>query len=176
MSHSSHRALAARAVLVALAIAAAPNEATARAFCADPRGCGMVDESCILPPIPPEPETRPLRPALRFAQIAGRLRAVDPRVDECFAAHFEGERPPRTLRVTVFVHRSGRWSLGFGARPRAPSVDEELRGASPLEVCVADWIAGELGPRIEPARGRAMRRVSRVFRVTLAAPARSEEG
>ncbi|GAB4110068.1 MAG: hypothetical protein OHK0013_45890 [Sandaracinaceae bacterium] len=172
MQRCSHRSTSAAAAALALAVLAAsmPDVAHARAVCRDPRGCGRVDER-ILPPIPSEPEGPVLRPALRFSQIAGRLRALGPRVDACFAAHFEGERAPRTLRVTVFVHRSGRWSLAFGVRPRTPRADEELRGASPLEVCIADWISGELGPRIEPARGRAVRRVAHVFRITpLAGP------
>lgn len=160
-------------LLVALV---APSGASARAVCADPR-CGMVDVDVIVPPPPPPVDPGPPgpRPVLRFSQVRGRLRGLGLRVNECFATHFEGARPPRALEVTVFVHPSGRWSLAFGARPRTPRPDEELRGADPLQVCIADWIAGELGPRLEPFRGRAPRRAAQRYRIALpVAPAAPE--
>jgi hypothetical protein len=158
-----------------LLAAAIPSGAMARAVCTDPR-CGMVDVDVIVPPPPPvDPGPPALRPALRFSQIRARLRALGPRVNECFATHFEGTRPPRAQLVTVFVHPSGRWSLAFGPQPRTPRPDEELRGGAPLEVCIADWISGELGPRLEPSRGRAPRRVALSYRITVPASPRAPE-
>ncbi len=125
----------------------------------------------VVPPIDPGPPAP--RPALAMADVRGRLSTLGPRVDECFNTHFEGERAPRAFPITVFVHADGRWSLGFGSRVRAPRSDQELRGSTPLEVCVADWVSGEIGPRLQPPGGRATRRVAVSFRPQLATvPAR----
>lgn len=159
-----------RLLLVSLCLVSVPATASARAVCRDPRECGMVDELRVMPPIPPEPPGPPALPApLRLARVRPRLVALSPRVDECFHTHFEGDRAPRTYPVTLFVHPDGRWSLAFGPRARAPERGAELRGESPLEVCIADWISGEIGPRIQPPGGRAPRRVAVSYRPRLAA-------
>lgn len=142
------------------------SRAEARAVCVDPR-CGYVD---IEPPLPPD-VAPPIRvPTLRLRDVAPRLRGLATHVDECFATHFEGARAPRNHPVTVFVHPDGRWSVAFGPRPRVPARGQELRGTSPLEVCIADWIAGELGPSIQPPGGRAIRRVAVTFHPQLPPP------
>ncbi len=160
------------ALLLVLALTGRSTAASARAYCADPDLCGgrELDRERIIEPPPPHDPGPPVpRGALRFSQLRPRLRAIAPHVEECFATHFEGERPPRAVAVTVFVHPSGRWSLAFGPRPRRPAVDAEARGTTPLEVCIADWVSGEIGPRLEPFRGRAPRRVTQSYRVTLPA-------
>lgn len=113
----------------------------------------------IMPPLPPgDPGPALPRVPLTLADARARLRALTPRVNECFATHFEGERVPRRYALTLFVHPDGRWSLGFGAGVRAPARNVEARGQSPLEVCIADWVSGELGPVLQPP-GRVQRRV-----------------
>jgi hypothetical protein len=157
--------------IASLSLLCVPLTASARAVCRDPRDCGMVDDYRVMPPLPPEPPgPPPLRAPLRLAQVRPRLLALAPHVDECFATHFEGERAPRTFAVTLFVHPDGRWSLGFGGRARPPERGAELRGQTPLEVCIADWISGEIGPRLQPPGGRAPRRVAVSYRPHLAAP------
>lgn len=157
------------AVLVAASLIA-PDAVAARAVCADPR-CGMVDVE-IMPPIvvpPVDPGPPAPRAMLAVADVRGRLSTLGPRVDECFDTHFEGDRAPRAFPITVFVHPDGRWSLAFGPRARAPRGGDELRGTTPLEVCVADWVSSEIGPRLQPpggqsTRGRSVRRVAVSFR------------
>lgn len=159
----------ARHVLLALlALCSMPSGVAARAVCRD-ADCTRVDELRIMPPIPPDPGPPAPRAPLRLAEVRPRLVALAPRVDDCFATHFEGDRAPRTYPVTLFVHPDGRWSLAFDARARAPERGAELRGQTPLEVCVSDWISGEIGPRIQPPGGRAPRRVAVSYRPRLAA-------
>ena len=165
--------------LTATVGALTPADVAARARCVDER-CGrvMVEDvppfirpPIVVPPVDPGP---PLpRTALAIGEVRARLSALGPRVDECFDTHFEGDRAPRTYPITVFVHADGRWSLGFGPRVRAPRAEDELRGQSPLEVCLADWVSSEIGPRLQPPGGRATRRVAVSFRPHLSpVPAR----
>ncbi len=167
-----------RALFFALAVVVTAigvvGSARARAVCRDSEDCGRVVD--IMPPIPPVDRGPPVpRSALRVRDVAGRLRAIAPRVSECVATHFEGERPPRVLVVTVFIEPEGRWSLGFGRRPVPPIPGAETRGATPLEVCVANWISGEIGPRLQPPGGRTVRRVARTYRIA-ASPAEGAGG
>ena len=160
----------ARHLLVVLCLVSMPTSAEARAVCRDRRGCGLDEELRIMPPVPPEPPGPPALPApLPLARVRPRLLAIAPRVDECFSTHFEGARAPRAYPLTVFVHPDGRWSLAFGPRPRPPQRDAELRGQSPLEVCIADWVSSEIGPRVQPPGGRATRRVAVSYRPRIAA-------
>jgi hypothetical protein len=155
-------------LVVLLAFASVPSGVSARAVCRD-EDCGRAEELRIMPPIPPSDPGPPApRAPLRMAQVRPRLLALGPRVDECFTTHFEGDRAPRTYPVTLFVHPDGRWSLAFGPHARAPDRGAELRGQTPLEVCISDWISGEIGPRIQPPGGRAPRRVALSYRPRLA--------
>jgi hypothetical protein len=156
-------------VLLALyGLASSPSDVSARIVCRD-EDCGREEDLRILPPFPPDSPGPPApRAPLRLAEVRPRLVALGPRVDECFATHFDGEHAPRAYPMTVFVHPDGRWSLAFGPRPRVPSHGAELRGETPLEVCISDWISGEIGPRIQPPGGRAPRRVAVSYRPHLA--------
>lgn len=173
LMHAHCRPVLVAPLLALLLGAVSPADAEARAVCTDLRRCGGEDYAEIIVPIPPDPGPPAPRAAMTLNDARSHVRSLGPRVDECFATHFEGARAPRTYAVTMFVHPDGRWSLAFGPRARAPRRDAELRGESPLEVCVADWIAGELGPRIQPPGGRADRRLAFTFHphVAAAAPA-----
>jgi len=167
-----HVALVA-AALFAGSAAIVPG-AQARAVCRDLEDCRREIE--IMPPVPPRDPGPPVpRSALRVREVAGRLRTVTPRVSECVATHYEGERPPTRVVVTVFVEPDGRWSLGFGARAVPPVPGAEARGGTPLEVCIANWISSEIGPRLQPPGGRSVRRVARTYRIA-ALPAEGAGG
>jgi hypothetical protein len=156
------------APIAVLALVSLPTGAAARAVCRDPRGCGIDERTG--PPVLPEPDgALSLRAPLGLRTLRARLVALRPRVAECFATYFEGARAPRSYLVTLFDHPDGRWSLAFGPRPAPPLPGVEQRGTGPLEVCIADWVSGEIGPRVQPPRGRAPRRVSVSFRPVLPA-------
>lgn len=166
--------LALLSTAVVLGAAALASSAQARAVCRDLEDCRREIE--IMPPIPPpEPGPPVPRQALRVRDVAARMRVIAPRVSECVATHFEGERPPRRLLVTVFISPDGRWSVGFGPRAAPPVPGVEARGATPLEVCVANWISSEIGPRLQPPGGRTTRRVTRTYRIA-ALPAEGAGG
>lgn len=89
------------------------------------------------------------------------------RFDQCVAEH-GGDAPARRLALHILVWPSGEWSLYVGRVPRRPEVG--ARGATPLEVCIGDWIAGEIGSQLEPAsrrEGRSPQRTTYVHRVIL---------
>ena len=145
---SGMRSLAA-IVLTLLVVPASHVEA--RAMCAG-RHCGDVD---IMPPIPPPPDgpTVP-RAGLSFSVIAPHLRGLQAHVEECAATHLD--EIPRSISVRVTVQPDGRWGLAFD---RARPTEIEERGHAPFEVCVADWVSSEVGPRVEPLASRRPRNV-----------------
>ena len=154
---------------VSLALLLLPaSRADARAVCVDPR-CGH--EVDIMPPPypPPHPDGPALpRAGLPFREIAPRLHTLVGHVEECAATHLDVV--PRTLSVRVTVQPDGLWGLSFGS---ARATGTEERGHAPFEVCVADWVSSELGPRLEPLASRRPRNVVVRYRLSNSSPART---
>ena len=146
---SGMRSLA--AILLLLLVVPA-SHVEARAMCVG-RHCGDLD---IMPPIPPTPPDGPPVPraGLPFSSIAPRVRALQAHVEECASTHLDDV--PRNVSMRVTVQPDGRWGLSFG---RAQPTEIEERGHTPFEVCVADWVSSELGPRVEPLASRRPRNV-----------------
>jgi hypothetical protein len=144
------------AVVLALSLVVAPLGAQAGAH-------ARVDEDFMMPPIivPPSPpaSTEPARATA--SGVRERLRVMDREIGECVRTHLD--ETPRTLTVHVFVYPSGEWGLALG-RVRTPPA-ANARGETPLEVCVADWVASSLGSHTEPFRGRRPRDVSVTYRL-----------
>ena len=156
---------------VSLALLLMPtSHADARAACIEPR-CGLDHEVDIMPPpYPPPPPDGPALPraGLPFREIAPRLRSLAGHVEECAATHLDVV--PRTLSVRVTVQTDGLWGLSFGSA-RATGTEERVH--APLEVCVADWVSSELGPRREPLASRRPRNVVVRYRLSNSSPART---
>ena len=110
------------------------------------------------PPVPPV-VTGPA--PIDLAGLRARLAGLDDEVAACVRQH--SDAPPRTLRVHVFVYATGEWSIALGRVASAPLVG--ARGETPLEVCVADWVASEIGSRIEPTHRRRPVDVARTVRL-----------
>lgn len=144
------------------------SHADARAVCVDPR-CGH-EVDIMPPPYPPPPPEGPAVPraGLPFGEIAPRLRTLQGHVEECAATHLDVI--PRSLSVRVTVQPDGRWGLSFG---RARAIEIEERGHVPFEVCVADWVSSELGPRLEPLASGRPRNVVVRYRLSNSSPART---
>lgn len=113
----------------------------------------------IVPPTPPVAPGEPPRATARG--VRERLRVMDREIGECVLTHLD--ETPRTLTIHVFVYPNGEWGIALG-RVRTPPV-AGARGETPIEVCVADWVASSLGSHTEPFRGRRPRDVSVTYRL-----------